>query len=151
MNRNLIKEDLRKSADLIRKTYLGKPIGSSNVAIAEIYLNGDISFAAGATSKGGRKSPIPEIPIPKSKGGQFEPSVDSRTGRLMDTDAEYKVLSEIAKILKNNYNASISGFLYLYTELQPCESCISILQQFREKFLNIDIEVFWDYPYSPNH
>lgn len=135
---------------MIREQYLKKPIGKGNVAIAELYLVGNIAFCAGATSRGGRKSPIP-IPTPKSEGGQFEPSVDSRTrpNKLMDTDAEYKVLSEIADTLEIFYDLQVEGNLYLYTELQPCESCNSVLRQFEEKFPHIKIEVFWDYPYPP--
>ncbi|MBD2500343.1 deaminase domain-containing protein [Anabaena azotica] len=143
------KEDLQKSAALIRETYLKKPIGSSNVAIAELYLDGNVAFCAGATSKGGRKSPIPNIPTPKSAGGQFEPSIDSRTERMMDTDAEYKVLSEIAHILETYYDLQVQGKLYLYTEFQPCESCSNVIKQFEEKFPNIEVKVFCDYPYPP--
>ncbi|WP_422661899.1 deaminase domain-containing protein [Pannus brasiliensis] len=66
----------------------------------------------------------------------------------MDTDAEYKVLDEIANILDRFYDRTIvEGQLYLYTELQPCESCQSVIKQFEEKFPNVKIIVFWDYPY----
>jgi filamentous hemagglutinin len=65
----------------------------------------------------------------------------------MDTDAEYKVLSEIADTLEMFYDLQVEGRLYLYTELQPCESCNSVLRQFEEKFPRIKIQVFWDYPY----
>ncbi|WP_232317097.1 deaminase domain-containing protein [Anabaena sp. CA = ATCC 33047] len=140
---------MQASAALIREWYLKKPVGKSNVAIAEVYLYGDVAFCAGATSRGGCKSPIPQLPTPKSAGGQFEPSIDSRTGRLMDTDAEYKVLSEIAHILEMFYDLQVKGKLYLYTEFQPCESCNSVLKQFEEKFPHIEIEVFWNYPYPP--
>jgi hypothetical protein len=139
---------LQASAALIREKYLGKPIGKSNVAIAELYLCGNVAFCAGATARGSRKSPIP-VPIPKSAGGQFEPATDSRTQRLMDTDAEYKVLSEIANTLEMFYDLQVEGKLYLYTEFEPCESCNSVLRQFEEKFPNIKIKVFWDYPYPP--
>jgi The BURPS668_1122 family of deaminases len=67
----------------------------------------------------------------------------------MDTDAEYKVLSAIADALQMHYDLQVEGELYLYTERQPCESCNNVLRQFEEKFPNIKITVFWDYPYSP--
>ena len=107
---------MQASAALIRDRYLRrtidptKPIG--NVALAELYLTGNIAFCVGATSKGPGKSPIPQIPIPKSAGGQFEPATDSRTQRLMDTDAEYKVLSEIADTLEMFYDLQVEGRLY---------------------------------------
>lgn len=73
----------------------------------------------------------------------------------MDTDAEYKVLSEIAVTLekvavelKMSYDR-VEGNLYLYTEFQPCESCNDILTQFKQKFPGIETDVFWDYPYPP--
>lgn len=100
----------------------------------------------GATSRA--KSPINK-PLPKSQGGQFEPIIDSFSGRLMDTDAEYKALSAIALTLSAIDNISLSGKLYLYTERRPCESCTGVLKQFTDKFPNIEIEVFWDYPYPP--
>ncbi len=140
------KEDLQARAGDIRSKYLKRPIGTSNVAIADVYLSNNIAFCVEATSKGGSKSPIPR-PLPKSEGGQFEPSVDSRTGRLMDTDAEYKVFSAIADTLELSYDRGVKGNLYLYSELQPCESCNNVLKQFKEKFPNINIDVFWDYPY----
>ncbi|MBW4486081.1 MAG: hypothetical protein KME14_26460 [Tildeniella torsiva UHER 1998/13D] len=96
----MIKEDLRGRAAYIREVYLKKPIGKSNVAIADIYLSDDLAFCAGATARGKGKSPIAQPPLPKSEGGQFEPSIDSRTGRPMNTDAEYKVLSVIAETIE---------------------------------------------------
>lgn len=141
----MIEEDLQARAAYIRKIFLGRPIGKANVAIAEVYLSNDVAFCTGATSRA--KGLIPQTPIPKSEGGQFEPSVDSRTGRVMDTDAEYKVLSAIADVLEMSYDLQVEGNLYLYSELQPCESCQYVLRQFENKFPNLRIEVFWDYPY----
>lgn len=140
---------MQASAALIRDQYLRKPIGKSNVAIAVLRLSENVAFCAGATSKGGGKSPIPRIPKTKSAGGQFEPATDSRTQRLMDTDAEYKVLSEIANTLEMFYDLQVEGKLFLYTEFQPCESCNNVVKQFEEKFPKIKIEIFWDYPYPP--
>lgn len=142
------KDDLRTRASLIREVYLQKPIGKSNVALADVYLFNDISFCVGATSRGGRKSPIPQ-PKPRSEEGYFEPSCDSRTGRVMNTDAEYKVLSAIAETLDVSYDGEIGGNLYLYTELQPCLSCNDVIWQFKEKFPNISVHIFWDIPYPP--
>jgi len=138
------KEDLQASAALIRRKYLRRP--TSNVAIGEIYLNENISFCVGATSKASRE-PLAPKPSPKSQGGQFEPTTDTYSNRVMDTDAEYKVLSEIATTLDACYPNNLNGKLYLYTELKPCQSCEGILNQFQEKFLNISIEIFWDLPY----
>jgi hypothetical protein len=98
----------------------------------------------GGTSRS--KSPSPK-PQPKSEGGQFEPTRDSYSERLMDTDAEYKVFSAIADTLEMFYDLEVEGELYFYTELEPCESCNNVLKQFQAKFPNIMIKLFWDYPY----
>lgn len=137
---------MREDAAQIRELYVKKTVGKGNVAIAEVHLQENVVFCAGGTSRA--KSPTP-LPKPKSEGGQFEPTIDSRfcPGRLMDTDAEYKVLSSIADTLETCYGIQVKGSLYLYTELQPCESCNNVLRQFREKFPNISVEVFWDYPW----
>lgn len=66
----------------------------------------------------------------------------------MDTDAEYKGLSAVADTLEDFYDCGVEGQLYLYTERKPCESCNSVLEQFKEKFPNVEISgVFWDHPY----
>ena len=68
----------------------------------------------------------------------------------MDTDAEYKALSAIADTLDLLDEDKHIGKLYLYTERKPCESCIHVLQQFNDKYPNIEIAaVLWDYPYPP--
>jgi hypothetical protein len=71
---NLIKERLQESATLIREQYLKKPIGKNNVAVAEVHLQFNVAFCVGGTSRGGKKSPIPQ-PKTKSEGGQFEGSI----------------------------------------------------------------------------
>ena len=68
----------------------------------------------------------------------------------MDTDAEYKALSALADTLALFPRQEQLGKLYLYTERKPCESCTYVLQQFQNKYPNLEIaEIFWDYPYPP--
>jgi hypothetical protein len=145
-----IKERLRESAIYLREVLLKKPIPlkpfpifQNNVAIAEVHI-GDVYFCVGTTSN---KTTLIPIPTPKSTGGQFQPQFDSFSKRLMDTCSEYKVLSKIANTLEIQYNLEVEGYLYLYTERSPCESCQDIIKQFKEKFTNIKIEIFSDYPY----
>lgn len=141
-----IQERLRLDAQLIREQYLNKPFPKNNVAVIEVHLADQISLGVGATSKA--NSPVPK-PKPKSQGGQFEPIVDSYSGYLMDTDAEYKALSALAETLEMFYNFPIKGKLYLYSERNPCESCQGVLKQFQQKFPYLEITVFWDHPYPP--
>ncbi|MEB3163943.1 MAG: deaminase domain-containing protein [Prochlorothrix sp.] len=137
---------LKDQAAMIRRLYLKKPIGQSNVAIGEVYLANGLCFGAGATSK--RQSPIPK-PLPRSQGGQFEPIWVSYNERIMDTDAELKVLDAIATTLATRYDRSVSGSLYLYTELKPCPSCRGVIEQFQERFPNICLFIAWDITYPP--
>ena len=143
-DQNSIKETLEKDAKLLRDIYLRKPFPKGNVSIIELYMKTGIIFGIGATSRA--KSPV-SIPQPKSEGGQFEPIIDSYSNRLMDTDAEYKALSAIADTLDMSYDSLVEGVLYLYTERKPCESCQGVVKQFKEKYPNIEIKIFWDYPY----
>ena len=139
---------LRSDANIIREEYINKPFPKGNVAIIEVHLSNGITFGTGATSRA--KSPTPK-PKSKSEGGQFDPIVDSYSGRLMDTDAEYKALSAIADTLDLFSKSEVEGKLHLYTERKPCESCISVLKQFKNKYPMIEIiEVFWDHPYPPS-
>ncbi len=138
---------LRSDANLIREQYLNKPFPKGNVAVIEVYLSDGSSFGIGATSRA--KSPVAK-PKPRSEGGQFNAIVDPYSGHLMDTDAEYKALSAVADTLEMSYDREVEGKLYLYTERKPCESCNGVIEQFKEKFPNIEISgVFWDYPYPP--
>jgi hypothetical protein len=52
------KEVLKAGATLIRERYLGKPVGTANVALVELHLKEGVAFCAGATSRGGRKSQL---------------------------------------------------------------------------------------------
>ena len=58
-----------------------------------------------------------------------------------DVDTEYKILSDIQSKLGDNPSAS--GKIKLYTELEPCPSCQGIIEQFKEMYPNIDIEVIY--------
>ena len=171
------KEFLQVDSDAIRQRYLKKGLRgdnkrernrrkkpkapSGNVAIVVLFLANDRVFAVGATSRGWsgkdecipkstsqRKSPIFKKPLPKSQGGQFEPIIDSYSGRIMDTDAEYKILSAAADALDLLPNTEQRGKLYLYTERESCESCQSVLEQFKAKYPQVEVaDPYWDYPY----
>ena len=142
----MARDNLRGDAAQIRNIFLRKNYPRGNVAVAEVHLAQGIVFGMGATSRG--KSPAMK-PKPRSQGGHFEPSIDSYSRRPMDTDAEYKLLSAIADTLEGCYNRNVQGQLYLYTERQPCESSQRVIEQFQQKFPNIEIFIDWSYPYPP--
>ena len=68
--------------------------------------------------------------------------VDGESAWLRDVDVEYKILSDIQSRLGNNYN--VSGSIKLCTELAPCPSCQSVIEQFSEMYPNIEIEVLYN-------
>lgn len=60
---------------------------------------------------------------------------------LRDVDTEYKILSEIQSRLGSNFEAT--GSIKLYTELEPCLSCQSVIKKFKEMYPNIRIEIIY--------
>ena len=54
-------------------------------------------------------------------------------------DTEAKILEDIASQIKE---PNISGTINLFTERPPCESCSNIIEEFKEKFPNIELNVF---------
>lgn len=135
---------LRSKASEVRAAYIARPVGKGNVAALEYRSFGfQTTIQVGATSRA--KSPSP-LPLPRSQGGYFEPSLDPDTGRPMDTDAEYKALSELAAQLDAAVGQKI-GVVYLFSELQPCASCRSVIAQFKERFPMVSVVIEFDHPF----
>lgn len=53
-------------------------------------------------------------------------------------DTEAKILEDIA----SQIDESTTGAIDLYTELDPCQSCSSIILEFRKKFPDITLNIF---------
>ena len=135
---------LRPKAGEVRAKSIGKEVGKGNVAVLEYCsLDCQMPISVEATSRG--KSPAPK-PQPRSQGGYFEPSIDPSTNRLMDTDAEYKALSALAAKLDATARQKF-GVVYLFTELQPCRSCASVIVQFEERFPWVVVVLQFDAPF----
>ncbi|MCB9762026.1 MAG: hypothetical protein H6739_19540 [Alphaproteobacteria bacterium] len=146
--RQITKKRLADDAKQVRVDYLkNKPMGKGNVASAEVRLGDGETLRKHGTS---RAKPI-DKPKPKSQGGHFEPSIDSHSGRVMDTDSEYKVLSALADDLIEKYGddaVKMKGKIHLYTEMSPCESCARVIEQFKEMFPEIKVDISWDMTYG---
>jgi filamentous hemagglutinin len=113
---------LREEAAEVRKSLLpGKEVGRKNVAVAEVHLDNGTRMSASSTS--GPKGNAPK-PKPASEGGQFEPRYDPDGGRVMDTDPEYKILSQLAERIEQQYpkGSHPQGTVYLYSEIKLCAS-----------------------------
>jgi hypothetical protein len=62
-------------------------------------------------------------------------------GRVMDTDAEYKIFDDLARKLQNVPELNIVGTLDLFTEMSMCSSCAGVKRQFEEMFPGIKVNV----------
>lgn len=135
---------VRAKAGEVRKECIARAVLKGNVAALEyVSLVLGERIAVEATSRA--KSPSP-LPPPRSQGGYFDPSIDPSTNRLMDTDAEYKALSELARLLDATAGRKI-GVVYLFTEREPCASCASVIAQFEERFPMVSVVVDFDHPF----
>jgi hypothetical protein len=138
---------LRSKAQEVRNEYVAKPFPRNNVAALEyVSLVRQEPISVEATSH--FKSPSP-LPLPRSNGGYFEPSFDLHLPepRLMDTDSEYKALSELARRLDETGTRQKIGVVYLFTERKPCASCQRVIAQFEERFPLVSVVVEFDHPY----
>jgi hypothetical protein len=138
---------LRVKAQEVRNEYVRKPFPRNNVAVLEyVSLVRQQPISVEATSHFNSPSPLPR---PRSKGGYFEPSFDLHLAepRLMDTDSEYKALSELARRLDEIGTRQKIGVVYLFTEREPCGSCRRVIDQFEERFSMVSVVVKFDHPY----
>jgi len=102
-----------------------------NVGFANIEVDGQqtrVIANSGEVSKEGT-SPKPER--------RFFKTIKDGYGRAFDS--EVKILEEFAAKYENRGN--IKGNIYLFTERPPCESCTKVVEQFREMFPNVRIEI----------
>ena len=127
---------------LRNEVFPGKPITKANVAAAVLTLDNGTVFDQQATSR--RKGPLPNKPKKKSDGGLFIPSKhldENGDGRIMDTDAEYKLFDDMAQKLLELPEEERKGSLDLFTEMSMCDSCKDIKKQFEEMFPKINVNV----------
>lgn len=84
-----------------------------------------------------------------SKGADIANFSYTRDNKLFDSyvidkfprynDTEAKILEDIGSRIKD---LTISGKINLYTELPPCQSCSNIILEFKQKYPNIELNVF---------
>lgn len=59
-------------------------------------------------------------------------------------DAECKILYSIAHYLDNVPDImNLQGDLFLFTDLEPCASCVDVIEAFSREFPQIDLTVFF--------
>lgn len=96
-----------------------------------------------------QKEKLKDISVEPSKEEKIFETLKVNENNIVDgigawdrsCDTEFKILNDIARKLGDNVSAS--GKIKLYTDLDCCPSCRSVIQQFRKKYPNIDIEIIY--------
>ncbi|MFA9499536.1 deaminase domain-containing protein [Mannheimia sp. E30BD] len=112
---------------------------SGNVAVAKIDVEGlgikQLAAHSGISSTmkgfvGDGKVEFEYLHIEPKGGGRPIPR---------NTDSEYKILSNLADNLGNNFDSK--GEITIFTERRACQSCLGVITQFKERYPNIKINV----------
>ncbi len=111
---------------------LGLKEGDRNVAVADANINGS---AKSYDAVSGKNSPEGTVPSPSETARKFTTKKSGAMTRAYDT--EVKILEEIAKDLPND----AKGVINLYTERSPCFSCKAVIEQFKELYPNIELNI----------
>lgn len=69
--------------------------------------------------------------------------VSTETSWNRNVDTEFKILEEINLLLEGD--KASTGTITLYTDLPPCSSCKYVIEQFKEKYPKIKIDVLYGY------
>ncbi|NJP03616.1 hypothetical protein HBH25_22610, partial [Pseudomonas sp. hsmgli-8] len=140
-----IRERLTKAIDEIRRELPEK----GNAAFAEINIDSFSPETVVMKAFSGYNERISEF-LPKPDGDLnswlLKPKVatskyvDTPEGYLRDMDTEFKVLENLAQKLKGN--SAATGSINLISEKAVCPSCTSVIQQFRDMYPRIKLNVF---------
>lgn len=133
-------ENFQNRIDNIRnKMPNSKLKNQGNMAVADVQIK-DLPDEFIAHSK---------IHGPDSKGADLGNFSHSSENKIFESytidkfprynDTEVKILEDIASKIKD---PNISGKIDLYTELPACQSCTNVILEFRNKFSNIELNIF---------
>lgn len=131
-----------------------------NIGIADIEINGE-KFTLKAHSRINTKANLDKLDSSIQDGIVLEPDLtnpDTPTFKVLKinnageidgehsyfrfADTEYKIISELAKKIGDNWNTK--GTINLFTERNPCRSCSGVIDQFQDRYPNIKINVYYD-------
>ncbi|WP_433728549.1 deaminase domain-containing protein [Nocardia sp. CA-129566] len=110
-----------------------------NVAVAEAEINGQFIPADRLGAVSGQTSPSGTVGT--SGNPVFNPT-DEYGVAYRPTDSEYKILEDLATRLKPDSK----GVVELYTENEPCPACNSVIEQFRQRFPEVRLNVTYTNP-----
>jgi RHS repeat-associated protein len=104
-----------------------------NVAVAESVIEGERTLLTAVS--GGKMNPPGTVMAPENRI-----FTTKKSGAMTrDFDTEVKILEEVAKDLPKDARGTIN----LYTERKPCPSCKGVIEQFQQRFPNINLNVTW--------
>ncbi len=140
--RNLLSSKLKNKVNFgFAETDLDFPIDKEFFAHSSVQNSSDISSVV--KDRIGKISYKAENPIFKTKKVNSENVIDGIGAWDRSVDTESKILEDIAKQLKDH--TDVTGKIKLYTDYKPCPSCQSVIEQFRKKHRNIEVEVIHKY------
>ena len=142
-----IQQRLSSTVSTIRSE-AGMPIGG-NVGFAEVSIPAVSKEQLVMKAYSGYDEAVDSF-LPKPYGSMdtwiLKPSeatsryVGGPAAYLRDVDTEFKILETVAQRLGNNTTAS--GQINLFTEKLVCPSCSDVVTQFRQRYPNIQLNVF---------
>jgi hypothetical protein len=109
-----------------------------NIAAAEVSIHGQDSYLLSSVSGDAERAGTVATVGAEGNPQRFVPQTTGSNTRFSDT--EFKLLNHIANRLGPS-SESITGSINLHSERPLCDSCSSIVSQFRETFPGIDLNV----------
>jgi filamentous hemagglutinin len=114
------------------------PRRSGNVAVATVEIDGLPSQMAAHSDINTAEKEV----VGKGSGNFTAMDLPNAQGIPISrsTDSEYKILDNIADQLGSNTAAK--GTVKIITERPACNSCLDVPNQFREKYPNVDVQIY---------
>lgn len=109
--------------------------GGRNIAVAQYTIDGNAGELVGVSGQASRPGTV-NAP----KNSIFDTIQTGNNPRTLDS--EYKILSELATKL----TSSSKGVVNLYSELPVCASCNGVIDQFRQRFPGVTVNVITGKP-----
>ncbi|GAB2875935.1 hypothetical protein GCM10022245_08760 [Streptomyces mayteni] len=132
----------RTVAEQLRAT--GSVSRRNNIAAADVNIQGlDRQTLLSVSGAAERANTVPNVGAhgnPQRYVPQALSNQNPNNSRFFDT--EFKLLNYIANQIGRS-SSTVTGRIDLYSELEVCGSCSSVINQFRGDFPNVQINVSW--------
>lgn len=140
-----------EQVDIIRNKNKGVHALGQNVSYTELNINGSKQIDGFADLVGNKYNTIDLQRFFETKFVDNN-NVISENGWNRSVDTETKTLEQIVRDLGSVKNAdgtvtwakvSSTGAINIFTELEPCSSCRSVIEQFNRAYPGIVVNVYW--------